>query len=66
MKENASIPDGERVFRLETKMGADSPWGINCNRPTNAILKEMPQVEAMTEMATWWPTREFLVGERLW
>ncbi len=62
---NASIPDGERVFRLETKMGADSPWGINCNRPTNAILKEMPQVEAMTEMATWWPTREFLVGERL-
>jgi len=62
---NASIPDGERVYRFEAKMGADSPWGINCNRPTNAILKEMPQVEAMTEMCTWWPTREFLVGERL-
>ena len=62
---NASIPDGERVYRFEAKMGADSPWGINCNRPTNAILKEMPQVEAMTEMATWWPTREFLVGENV-
>ena len=61
---NASIPDGERVFRFEAKMGADSPWGINCNRPTNAILSEMPQVEAMTELASWGQTREFLVGER--
>ena len=61
---NASIPDGERVFRFEAKMGADSPWGINCNRPTNAILSEMPQVEALTELASWGQTREFLVGER--
>jgi len=61
---NASIADGERVFRFEAKMGGDSPWGINCNRPTNAILKGMPQVEAMTELA-WGQTREFLVGERL-
>ena len=59
---NASIPDGERVFRFEAKMGTDSPWGINCNRPVNAILSEMPQVEAMTELATWVQTREFLVG----
>ena len=60
---NSSIPDNERVFRFETKMGPDSPWGINCNRPTNAILSEMPQVEAMTELASWGQTREFLVGE---
>ncbi len=60
---NASIPDNERVFRFETKMGADAPWGINCNRPTNAILSEMPQVEAMTELANWGQTREFLIGE---
>ena len=59
---NASIPDGERVFRFEAKMGADSPWGINCNRPTNAILKGMPQVEAMTELNTWGRS-EFLIGE---
>ena len=43
---NSCISDNERVFRFETKMGPDSPWGINCNRPTNAILSEMPQVEA--------------------
>ena len=62
---NASIPDGESVFRFEAKMGAGSPWGINCNRPVNAILADMPQVEAMTELAIWGQTREFLVGERL-
>ena len=60
---NASIPDNERIFRFETKMGPDFPWGINCNRPTNALLSEMPQVEAMTELGSWGQTREFLVGE---
>ena len=60
---NACIADGERVFRFEAKMGADSPWGINCNRPANAILSEMPQVEAMTELATWGQTREFLIDK---
>lgn len=60
---NSCIPDYERVFRFETKMGSDSPWGINCNRPTNAILSEMPQVEAMTELASWGQKREFVVGE---
>ena len=60
---NASIADGERVYRFEAKMGGDSPWGINCNRPTNAILADMPQVEAMTELATWGQTKEFLIGE---
>ena len=60
---NASIPDGERVFRVESKMGSDYPWGINCNRPTLDILAKMPQVEALTEFATWTPVREFLVGE---
>ena len=60
---NSCIPDNERVFRFETKMGSDSPWDINCNRPTNAILSEMPQVEAMTELASWGQKREFVVGE---
>jgi putative ABC transport system permease protein len=60
---NSCIPDNERVFRFEAKMGSDSPWGINCNRPTNAILSEMPQVEAMTELASWGQKREFVVGE---
>ena len=60
---NSCIPDNGRVFRFETKMGSDSPWGINCNRPTNAILSEMPQVEAMTELASWGQKREFVVGE---
>ena len=60
---NSSIPDAERVFRFEAKMGADSPWDINCNRPTNTILAEMPQVEAMSELATWGQTREFRIGE---
>ena len=60
---NSCIPDNERVFRFETKMGSDSPWGINCNRPTNAILSEMPQVEAMSELASWGQKREFVVGE---
>ena len=60
---NKNIADSERVFRFEAKMGVDSPWGINCNRPTNAILSEMPQVEAMTELASWGQKREFVVGE---
>ena len=59
---NASIPDGERVFRFEAKMGTDSPWGICCNRPVNTILAEMPQVETMTELTTWAQTREFFAG----
>ena len=62
---NANIPDNERVFRFETKMGADAPWGINCNRPTNALLAEIPQVEAMTELACWSQTCEFRVGESM-
>ena len=60
---NACILDSNRVYRFETKMGSDFPWGINCSRPTNAILAEMPQVEAMTELACWGQTREFLIGE---
>ena len=60
---NSCIPDNKRVYRFETKMGSDSPWGINCNRPTNAILSEMPQVEAMTELASWGQKCEFMVGE---
>ena len=45
---NASIPDGERVFRLESKMNPDAQWGINSSRPTNALLAKLPQVEAVS------------------
>ena len=57
---NASIPDADRVFRIESKMGDDYPWGTNCNRPTLAQIAKMPQVEAMSEQGGWAPSREFL------
>ena len=60
---NTCIPDADRVFRLESKMGPDAPWGVNCNRPTLEQIANMPQVEAMTEQSTWSPGREFLKGE---
>ena len=60
---NASIPDGERVFRMETKMNPDAQWDINCNRPIHALVAKLPQVEAVSELATWGGGRDILVGE---
>jgi len=60
---NQNIADGERVFRFESKMGPDAPWGINCNRPFHRELAELPQVEALSELATWSSTCEFIKGE---
>ncbi|MBR6169501.1 MAG: FtsX-like permease family protein [Bacteroidaceae bacterium] len=60
---NFSIPDGERVFRLESKMNPDAQWGINCNRPIHALVAKMPQVEAVSELATWGGSWDILVGE---
>ena len=60
---NASIPDGGRVFRLEAKMNPDAQWGINCNRPTNALIAKLPQVEAVSELCTWVDWREIIIGE---
>ena len=60
---NASIPDGGRVFRLESKMNPDAQWGINCNRPIHALVAKMPQVEAVSELATWGGSWDILVGE---
>ena len=60
---NTSIPDGERVFRLEAKMNPDAQWGINCNRPTHALIAKLPQVEAVSEMASWASDRDIWVGE---
>ena len=60
---NASIPDGGRVFRLESKMNPDAQWGINCNRPIHALVAKMPQVEAVSELATWGGCWDILVGE---
>ena len=57
---NACIADADRVYRVESKMGDDYPWGTNCNRPTLAQIAQMPQVEAMSEQACWSPTREFI------
>ena len=60
---NASIPDGERVFRMETKMNPDAQWGINCNRPIHALIARLPQVEAVSELCTWVDWREIIIGE---
>lgn len=60
---NASIPDGGRVFRLESKMNPDAQWSINCSRPIHALVAKMPQVEAVSELATWGGSRDILVGE---
>ena len=57
---NSCIPDADRVYRVEAKMGEDYPWGANCNRPTLAQIAQLPQVEAMSEQGGWSPTREFL------
>ena len=45
---NHSIPDGERVFRLE------SSFGVLGNRIVNAMIAQMPQVEAVSEF--WYVT----------
>ena len=58
---NSCIPDADRVYRIEAKMGDDYPWGTNCNRPTLALIAQMPQVEAMSELSGWSTTREFLI-----
>ena len=60
---NASIPDGDRVFRLESKMNPDAQWGINCSRPINALIARLPQVEAVSELCTWVDWREIIIGE---
>jgi len=57
---NACIKDADRVFRVESKMGDDYPWGTNCNRPTLTQIAQLPQVEAMSEQGGWSPTREFI------
>ncbi len=60
---NASIPDGERVFRFETKMNPDAQWDINCNRPIHALVAKLPQVEAVSELVTWGGSMDIQVGE---
>ena len=42
---NRNIADGDRVYRLETKMNAEAAWGTYCNRRIHAIIAQMPQVE---------------------
>ena len=42
---NRCIPEGERVFRVETT------FGIYSNRVLNSLIAKMPQVEATTELA---------------
>ena len=60
---NSTIPDAERVFRVETKMGVDYPWGDNCCRPFYASVASLPQVESITELFGWDEKLEFIVGE---
>ena len=60
---NFSIPDGERVFRLESKMNPDAQWGINSSRPINTLLAKLPQVEAVSELAAWEGGMDIQVGE---
>ena len=60
---NFSIPDGERVFRLESKTTPDAQWGINSSRPTNTLLAKLPQVEAVSELAAWEGGMDIQVGE---
>ncbi|MDE7165934.1 MAG: FtsX-like permease family protein [Bacteroidaceae bacterium] len=43
---NLSIPDVERIFRVEGKMNSDAPWGANASRPYHELLMEMPEVES--------------------
>ena len=57
---NACIADADRVFRVESKMGDDFPWGAMSNRPTLAQIAKMPQVEAMSEQGGWSQDLEFL------
>lgn len=60
---NSTIPDAERVFRVETKMGVDYPWGDNCNRPFYTSVASLPQVESISELFGWDEELEFIVGE---
>ena len=60
---NASIPDSGRVFRMESKMNPDAQWDISCNRPIHALVAKMPQVEAVSELATWAGSLNIQVGE---
>ena len=50
---NRSIPDAERVFRVEAKMNEDAPWNINTNRPLLEAIFEMPEVESGTILPSW-------------
>ena len=61
---NRNIADGDRVYRLETKMNAEAAWGTYCNRRMHAIIAKMPQVEAVSELACWSESRLIVVGDR--
>ena len=50
---NSGISDAGRVFRVEAKMNADAPWGINASRPMLEALFEMPEVESGTILPSW-------------
>lgn len=56
---NRSIPDYERVMRLET---FDQTYSC---RMLNAIIQEMPQVEGVSEMNSWVYQDEFRVGDNV-
>lgn len=43
---NLSIPDAERIFRVEGKMNSEAPWSTHANRPYLDILMELPEVES--------------------
>ena len=45
---NCCIPSAGRVYRVEAKMNAEAKWGTHINRPMLELLRQMPQVEAMT------------------
>ena len=62
---NACIPQADHIFRIESKMNNDSPWGIHCNRPALAAIAKMPQVEAMSELVCWTQSFDFLKGSSI-
>ena len=50
---NRGIPNAERIFRVESKMNLDAPWGVNCNLPVLEKMFQLPEVESGTILPTW-------------
>lgn len=47
---NKCIPESQRVYRLEGKMGADANWGVNMSRGVIDLISNMPEVEMLGYM----------------